>query len=82
MKSGEILKVIPPPQKKMNFLQSDRKIYKKREVTMGRFGKNEVCEKSNAEERLEISREDRKKQHNEPKNGQNGDNKDVSLEEM
>lgn len=41
-------------------MQSDRKIYKKREVTMGRFGKNEVCEKSNAEERLEISREDRK----------------------
>lgn len=49
---------------------------------MGRFGKNEVCEKSNAEERLEISREDRKKQHNEPTNGQNSDNKDVSLEEM
>lgn len=81
MKSGEILKVIPPSPPKMNFLQSDRKIYK-REVTMGRFGKNEVCEKSNAEERLEISREDRKKQHNEPTNGQNGDNKDVSLEEM
>lgn len=43
MKNGEISKVIPPPPKKnLNFLQSDRKIYKKREVTMGRFGKNKV----------------------------------------
>lgn len=66
MNSGEIFKVDPPPppkKKNLNFLQSDRKIYKKREVTMGRFGKNKVYvrAKSNAEKRLEISREDQEK---------------------